>query len=109
MQIWSYLRAINHSQATNPTHVLVYANFRKRQAKVAIFRMSHPNLRVVRNKNWLSEHLNSIIGVFHVFHVNRSVNIFLLHGKLFYSVKYVNRTREKRRNALFTANINERF
>ena len=27
------------------------------------------------------------IGVFNVFHVNRSVNIFLLHRKIFYSVK----------------------
>ena len=30
-------------------------------------------------------------GVFHVFHVSRSVNIFLLHRKVFYLVKYVNR------------------
>ena len=28
-------------------------------------------------------------GVFHVFHVNRSVNIFLLHRKIFYSVKQI--------------------
>ena len=32
------------------------------------------------------------IGAFHVFHVNRSVNIFSLNRKCFYAQKYVNRS-----------------
>ena len=31
-------------------------------------------------------------GVFHVFHVNRSVNIFLMNRKFFYVTNYVNRS-----------------
>ena len=43
--------------------------------------------RVGIKLQWISMKPNLHYGVFHVFHVNRSVNIFLLNRKIFYVTK----------------------
>ena len=101
----TFLTKIASFRLFRVTHILTFQSYFQKlnfcESKLCPSHLSksvNPKYLVTRNELFYNvkashkvEKVINFIGVFHVLHVNWYVNIFLLHKKIFYVAKYVNR------------------